>query len=63
MGERLKGFRDYTDYLTSYPEVSPLSVGLWLCLIPTRRVKKTRITSFILDLLKIIGRKPLNLNK
>ncbi|PKN37752.1 MAG: hypothetical protein CVU62_08495 [Deltaproteobacteria bacterium HGW-Deltaproteobacteria-2] len=42
--------------------VSPPSVGLWLCLIPTRKVKKTRINSFILDLLKI-GRAPLNLNK
>jgi hypothetical protein len=42
--------------------VSPLSVGLWLCLIPTRRVKKTGFTSFIFDRLKA-GREPLNLNK
>jgi hypothetical protein len=46
----------------SYLGVSPLSVGLWLCLIPTKRVKKTRITSFIFDRLKA-GREPLNLNK
>ena len=39
-----------------------LSVGLWLCLIPTKRVTKTRITSFNLDLLQL-GRAPLNIDK
>lgn len=56
----MKGTAKHSDL-----RVSSLPVGLWLCLIPTKRMKKPRITSFIFDLLKI-GKNtqpPLNLNK
>jgi hypothetical protein len=46
----------------SYRGVSRQSVGLWLCLIPAGKATKSRMTSVILDYLKI-GRDHSNLNK